>query len=223
MFSMIYLHFFPQDSVGIFVHPSGIEQSLHQSIDVMARLYGDKQGKQYRIWVDRVSSAQIGSDVWLVKFDKWELTGESCVVLYIGLYSICFWDPCTLLNFYCVVYSLNVIDKPGFLWPMFVLFYLIPCKIIQISVWMSLTKLRGLVSVNHWLHHALLQTLKSQNFQFVSLHLVFALAFLSTEEHFLWFNGDWYLTRHTSLIKINLPTASSLEMVILYLDSNWPS
>ncbi|XP_044460737.1 sucrose-phosphatase 2-like [Mangifera indica] len=64
------------DSTGIFVHPSGIERSLHLSIDVMAGLYGDKQGKQYRIWVDRVSSAQIGSDVWLIKFDKWELTGE---------------------------------------------------------------------------------------------------------------------------------------------------
>ncbi|XP_031271406.1 sucrose-phosphatase 2-like [Pistacia vera] len=63
------------DSIGIFVHPSGIERSLHQSIDLIAGLYGDKQGKQYRVWVDRVSSAQIGSDVWLVKFDKWELSG----------------------------------------------------------------------------------------------------------------------------------------------------
>ncbi|KAK0592507.1 hypothetical protein LWI29_020474 [Acer saccharum] len=62
--------------LGIFVHPSGIEQPLHQCVDVMASLYGSEQGKQYRVWVDRVASAQIGSDTWLVKFDKWELSGE---------------------------------------------------------------------------------------------------------------------------------------------------
>jgi hypothetical protein len=42
----------------------------------MARLHGDKQGTNYRIWVDRVSSAQVGSDTWLVKFYKWESFGE---------------------------------------------------------------------------------------------------------------------------------------------------
>ncbi|KAH7547696.1 hypothetical protein JRO89_XS14G0003800 [Xanthoceras sorbifolium] len=62
--------------LGIFVHPSGTEQPLHECVDVMASLYGDKQGKQYRVWVDRVASAQICSDTWLVKFDKWELSGE---------------------------------------------------------------------------------------------------------------------------------------------------
>ncbi|KAK3228596.1 hypothetical protein Dsin_000477 [Dipteronia sinensis] len=62
--------------LGIFVHPSGIERPLHQCVDVMTSLYGSEQGKQYRIWVDRVASAQIGSDTWLVKFDKWELSGE---------------------------------------------------------------------------------------------------------------------------------------------------
>lgn len=62
--------------LGIFVHPSGVEQPFHQCIDSMARLYGDKQGHQFRVWVDRVSSAQIGSDIWLVKFDKWELSGD---------------------------------------------------------------------------------------------------------------------------------------------------
>ncbi|KAJ0045152.1 hypothetical protein Pint_05748 [Pistacia integerrima] len=45
---------------------------------------------KYRVWVDRVSSAQIGSDVWLVKFDKWELS----------------------------VYSLQVNEEWGFVWSM---------------------------------------------------------------------------------------------------------
>ncbi|XP_059649315.1 sucrose-phosphatase 2-like isoform X2 [Cornus florida] len=62
--------------LGIFVHPSGVEQPLHRFIDAMERSYGDKQGKQYFVWVDRVSSAQISPDIWLVKFDKWEQSGE---------------------------------------------------------------------------------------------------------------------------------------------------
>ncbi|XP_008790096.2 sucrose-phosphatase 2-like isoform X1 [Phoenix dactylifera] len=61
---------------GIIVHPSGVEHSLHECIDAFAPCYGDKQGKQFRVWVDRVSSSQIGSDAWLVKFDKWELSDE---------------------------------------------------------------------------------------------------------------------------------------------------
>lgn len=63
-------------SSGIYVHPSGTEQSLHKCIDMISTLYGDKQGKDYRIWLDRVSSTQIGSGSWLVKFDKWESIGE---------------------------------------------------------------------------------------------------------------------------------------------------
>lgn len=60
-------------SMGVLVHPSGMELPLHQCIDAMARFYGDKQGNQFWTWVDRLSSAQIGSDTWLVKFYKWEL------------------------------------------------------------------------------------------------------------------------------------------------------
>ncbi|XP_004306424.1 PREDICTED: sucrose-phosphatase 2 [Fragaria vesca subsp. vesca] len=60
-------------SLGVFVHPLGVELPLHQCIDAMSRLYGDKQGNQFWTWVDRLSSAQIGSDTWLVKFYKWEL------------------------------------------------------------------------------------------------------------------------------------------------------
>ncbi|MCL7032285.1 hypothetical protein MKW94_021503 [Papaver nudicaule] len=42
----------------------------------MPKFYGDRQGKKFRIWVDRVISAQIGLDTWSVKFDKWELSDE---------------------------------------------------------------------------------------------------------------------------------------------------
>ncbi|KAF8395494.1 hypothetical protein HHK36_019440 [Tetracentron sinense] len=75
---LMFVIFFPGDTwypSGIFVHPSGVEQSLHECIDAMGRSYGDKQGKKFWVWVDRVSTAQIGSDTWLVKFDKWELSG----------------------------------------------------------------------------------------------------------------------------------------------------
>ncbi|KAJ4976877.1 hypothetical protein NE237_001983 [Protea cynaroides] len=61
---------------GLLVHPSGVECSLHGCMDAMGKCYGDKQGKQFRIWIDRVSCSQIGSDIWLVKFDKWELSDE---------------------------------------------------------------------------------------------------------------------------------------------------
>ncbi|KAM7476899.1 hypothetical protein LguiB_024142 [Lonicera macranthoides] len=75
--------------LSIFVHPSGVEHHLHQSIDAMGRFYGDKQGKEFRVWVDRLSSAQIGSDTWLVKFHKWELAGDDqhCCVTTVLLLS----------------------------------------------------------------------------------------------------------------------------------------
>ncbi|TQD73887.1 hypothetical protein C1H46_040589 [Malus baccata] len=63
-------------SSGIFVHPSGVELPIHQCIDSLAGLHGDKQGKQFWTWVDRLSLVQIGSNAWLVKFNKWELCGE---------------------------------------------------------------------------------------------------------------------------------------------------
>ncbi|XP_017985221.1 PREDICTED: sucrose-phosphatase 2 [Theobroma cacao] len=63
--------------LGTFVHPSGIEQPLNKCMDMMERLYGDKLGKKYRVWLDWVSAAQIDLNSWLVKFDKWESTGET--------------------------------------------------------------------------------------------------------------------------------------------------
>ncbi|KAJ4829674.1 Pre-mRNA-splicing factor spp2 [Turnera subulata] len=65
------LMFFP---LGTFVHPSGVQQSFDHCVDAMLRFHGDKKGQKYCIWVDRLSSAQIGSDAWLVKFHKWELS-----------------------------------------------------------------------------------------------------------------------------------------------------
>ncbi|KZV48989.1 sucrose-phosphatase 1 [Dorcoceras hygrometricum] len=61
---------------GIFIHPSGIEQSLIDCVNLLKTCYGDKQGKKFRVWVDQVLPLQIGSDSWLVKFKKWEQFGE---------------------------------------------------------------------------------------------------------------------------------------------------
>ncbi|KAF5750611.1 hypothetical protein HS088_TW03G00950 [Tripterygium wilfordii] len=61
---------------GVHVHPCGFELSLQECINKMRSLYGDKQGQKFRVWVDRVLPTQIGSDTWMVKFDKWELSGE---------------------------------------------------------------------------------------------------------------------------------------------------
>ncbi|XP_011094210.1 sucrose-phosphatase 2-like [Sesamum indicum] len=61
---------------GIFIHPSGSEQLLSDCVSSLRTCYGDKQGKQFRVWVDQVLPQQVGSDSWLVKFKKWEQSGE---------------------------------------------------------------------------------------------------------------------------------------------------
>ncbi|KAL5708982.1 sucrose-phosphate phosphatase [Ranunculus cassubicifolius] len=67
---------------GVFVHPSGVEHLLYNCIDSLHKCHGDKQGKHFRVWIDRVSTAQIGSDAWLVKFDKWEsCEGRNCCLV----------------------------------------------------------------------------------------------------------------------------------------------
>ncbi|XP_027367730.1 sucrose-phosphatase 1-like isoform X2 [Abrus precatorius] len=63
-------------STGNFVHPSGVDQPMHQIVDTLAKVYGDKQGQDFRVWVDGVSSAEVSLGSWLVKFDKWELYGN---------------------------------------------------------------------------------------------------------------------------------------------------
>lgn len=61
---------------GVLIHPSGVELPLHECIDAFAAFYGDKKGKQFRVWLDRVSSTQISPNAWVVKFDKWERSDE---------------------------------------------------------------------------------------------------------------------------------------------------
>ncbi|GMH03240.1 hypothetical protein Nepgr_005079 [Nepenthes gracilis] len=68
---------------GVFIHPSGAELSLHDCIKSLRKCYGDRQGTNYRVWVDRVLPTRISSGAWLVRFDRWELSGEErrcCVV-----------------------------------------------------------------------------------------------------------------------------------------------
>ncbi|XP_042385107.1 sucrose-phosphatase 2-like isoform X1 [Zingiber officinale] len=71
---------------GTIIHPSGVEQPLHEWIDTLRPYYGDKQGKKFLVWVDRAFTSKIGSDTLLVKFDKWELTDEGrngCVTTFV--------------------------------------------------------------------------------------------------------------------------------------------
>ncbi|KAJ1395004.1 Sucrose-phosphatase-like, N-terminal [Sesbania bispinosa] len=63
-------------AIGNFVHPSGVDQPMTQIIDTLAKQFGQKQGLDFRVWVDRVSFAEVSLGSWLVKFDKWELSGE---------------------------------------------------------------------------------------------------------------------------------------------------
>lgn len=64
------------DPSGVLIHPSGVEKSLHDCINEIRKCYGDKQGKQFRVWVDQVLPTEISPGTLVVKFDKWELCGE---------------------------------------------------------------------------------------------------------------------------------------------------
>ncbi|CAN6469154.1 unnamed protein product [Victoria cruziana] len=61
---------------GAIIQPWGAEQSFCKSLEALGKCYGYKQNKQFRIWIDRVSTVRLHSDTWLVKFHKWELFGE---------------------------------------------------------------------------------------------------------------------------------------------------
>ncbi|KAK7393150.1 hypothetical protein VNO78_21629 [Psophocarpus tetragonolobus] len=63
-------------STGNFVHPSGANKPMHQIIDTLAKAFGDKKGQDFRVWVDRVSFAEVSLGSWSVQFDKWELSGN---------------------------------------------------------------------------------------------------------------------------------------------------
>ncbi|XP_022968607.1 sucrose-phosphatase 1-like isoform X1 [Cucurbita maxima] len=62
---------------GIVVDTSGNERSREELVDGMRGLYGDMKGTQFRSWVDGLSSSEIGSDSWLLKFNKWESYSSS--------------------------------------------------------------------------------------------------------------------------------------------------
>lgn len=49
---------------------------MQQITDTLRKLLGEKKGLDFRIWVDRVSFAEVSLGSWLVKFDKWESYGE---------------------------------------------------------------------------------------------------------------------------------------------------
>ncbi|MED6146877.1 COMPASS (complex proteins associated with Set1p) component [Stylosanthes scabra] len=63
-------------STGNFVHPSGVDQPMHQLTDTILNLFGDKKGVEFRVWVDRTSTAMVSPGSWQVKFNKWELSGN---------------------------------------------------------------------------------------------------------------------------------------------------
>ncbi|KAH9604777.1 hypothetical protein KSS87_004294 [Heliosperma pusillum] len=62
--------------LGVFIHPSGQEFTLHECIDTMRKCYGDRQGTRHRVWIDRLLPTRISNDAWLVRFDKWELSAH---------------------------------------------------------------------------------------------------------------------------------------------------
>ncbi|GKU90536.1 hypothetical protein SLEP1_g4521 [Rubroshorea leprosula] len=69
------------------VHPSGVEKTLHERIHELKGWDGDKRGKMFWVWVDRVLSTQTGSSItWLVDFNKWEPCGE--ISLHVLLYQL---------------------------------------------------------------------------------------------------------------------------------------
>ncbi|CAM0881101.1 unnamed protein product [Alopecurus aequalis] len=73
------------DANGVIIHPSGVELSIHSSIDELASCYGDKQGKKYRSWVDRLVMLQTASDSWLVRLNLWESEGDAWVCCFTTL------------------------------------------------------------------------------------------------------------------------------------------
>ncbi|XP_038892441.1 sucrose-phosphatase 2-like [Benincasa hispida] len=62
---------------GIAVDANGKERSREELIDGMRGLYGDMKATPFRTWLDGLSSAQVGSNSWLLRFNKWESSSSS--------------------------------------------------------------------------------------------------------------------------------------------------
>lgn len=62
---------------GRIVEANGKERSREEMIDGMRELYGEMKGTSFRSWVDGISSSQIGSSSWLLRFNKWESSSSS--------------------------------------------------------------------------------------------------------------------------------------------------
>ncbi|KAL0791707.1 hypothetical protein Bca101_007953 [Brassica carinata] len=58
----------------VFVHPSGAEKSLIDTIDELGKYHGDKKDKKFRVWTDQVLARETTHGTWMVKLDKWEQT-----------------------------------------------------------------------------------------------------------------------------------------------------
>ncbi|CAA7019219.1 unnamed protein product [Microthlaspi erraticum] len=57
---------------GVFLHPSGEEKCLRDTIDELRKHHGDKKGKKFWVWLDQVLLIDTTPGKWIVKFDKWE-------------------------------------------------------------------------------------------------------------------------------------------------------
>jgi len=54
----------------------GIIDNPHEEIDTLWEHHGSQKGKVFHIWADRVRSMKLSDDSWLVRFDKWERSGD---------------------------------------------------------------------------------------------------------------------------------------------------
>jgi hypothetical protein len=59
----------------------GILENPHEHINCLRHHHGSQKGKLFHIWADRVRSVRLSDDTWLVRFDKWERSGELLYVL----------------------------------------------------------------------------------------------------------------------------------------------